>query len=125
MKQILKIEHIAAVLLGMVGFWTLGLSWWWFVGLLLAPDVSMLGYFFGSRFGAAAYNLFHHVGLAVTIGLAGWAFDVVALELAGIMLFTHAHMDRVLGYGLKYPDHFRHTHMGWLGGRPTNGRTTG
>jgi hypothetical protein len=25
-------------------------------------------------------------------------------------------MDRIFGYGLKYPDAFQHTHLGWIGG---------
>jgi hypothetical protein len=27
----------------------------------------------------------------------------------------HVAVDRALGYGLKYPDSFAHTHLGWIG----------
>jgi hypothetical protein len=37
------------------------------------------------------------------------------LQLAGLILFGHSSMDRVLGYGLKYSDSFQHTHLGMLG----------
>jgi hypothetical protein len=37
------------------------------------------------------------------------------LILSGIILFGHSAMDRALGYGLKYPDSFQHTHLGWVG----------
>jgi hypothetical protein len=37
------------------------------------------------------------------------------LQLAGIILFTHSSMDRVFGYGLKYPDSFNNTHLGPIG----------
>lgn len=30
-------------------------------------------------------------------------------------LFAHIGMDRLLGYGLKYPTGFRHTHLGRIG----------
>jgi hypothetical protein len=34
-------------------------SWILFVALVLVPDLSMLGYLLGVRFGTAIYNLFH------------------------------------------------------------------
>ena len=37
------------------------------------------------------------------------------LLLAAIILFGHASMDRMFGYGLKFGDHFQHTHLGWIG----------
>jgi hypothetical protein len=30
-------------------------------------------------------------------------------------LLGHSSFDRVLGYGLKYDDDFKHTHLGWIG----------
>jgi len=35
--------------------------------------------------------------------------------LVGIILFSHSAMDRVFGYGLKYPDSFKNTHLGKIG----------
>ena len=32
----------------------------------------------------------------------------------GLLLFAHASFDRMMGYGLKYDDHFKHTSLGWL-----------
>jgi hypothetical protein len=37
------------------------------------------------------------------------------LALAGVIMLGHSSFDRVLGYGLKYGDSFRHTHLGWIG----------
>ncbi len=28
----------------------------------------------------------------------------------------NASLDRLFGFGLKYPDQFKHTHLGWIGG---------
>jgi hypothetical protein len=36
--------------------------------------------------------------------------------LAGIILLGHSSLDRVLGYGMKYTDSFRLTHLDWIGG---------
>lgn len=92
------------------------LAWWWYPALILAPDIGMLGYLVNTRAGAFTYNLFHHKGLAIVLLCLGWYLSVPGLVLAGIILFGHASMDRIVGYGLKYGDSFRHTHLGWLGG---------
>ena len=36
---------------------------------------------------------------------------------AALILAGHIGFDRMLGYGLKYPDAFGHTHLGKLGKR--------
>ena len=33
----------------------------------------------------------------------------------GIIWFGHIGMDRLVAFGLKYPDSFGHTHLGWKG----------
>lgn len=122
MERILRLENAALMGLGLAAFSQLDLSWWWFVGLILAPDVSMVGYLVGPRAGAFSYNLVHHLAVAVLVGGLGWALGSLVLQVAGVILFTHASMDRALGYGLKYPDDFRHTHLGWIGGGPDKKR---
>ena len=37
------------------------------------------------------------------------------LFITGIILYGHASMDRIFGYGLKFAENFQHTHMGWIG----------
>jgi hypothetical protein len=39
--------------------------------------------------------------------------------LAGTILLGHSSLDRVLGYGLKYPDSFQNTHLGVIGRKRT------
>lgn len=48
--------------------------------------------------------------------MLGAAVNNPALQLAGLILLGHSSLDRVLGYGLKYADSFKHTHLGWIGG---------
>lgn len=115
MQSVLKIEELLMFLLSIYLFQTLDYAWWWFPALLLAPDLSILGYAVNPRIGAAAYNFFHHKGVAVATFLIGVYLAVPLLQLAGIILFAHSSMDRIFGYGLKYPDHFKHTHLGWIG----------
>jgi hypothetical protein len=36
---------------------------------------------------------------------------VPVVQLAGLIMIAHISMDRALGFGLKYPDDFGHTHL--------------
>jgi hypothetical protein len=79
--------------------------------LALAPDVAFLGYLVGPRAGAAAYNASHTTLGPIVLGVAGVLSDAdLAVQLALIWL-AHIGIDRLLGYGLKYPDRFRETHL--------------
>ena len=92
----------------------LDFAWWWYLALILTPDIGMLGYLINTRVGATTYNLFHHKGVAVILLVLGWYLQFEALSLTGIILFGHASLDRIMGYGLKYPDSFKNTHLGQL-----------
>ena len=111
----LRAEGIAAFAAGLAGFLFLGLPWWAFVLLLIVPDVSMVGYLRGPRVGAILYNLVHDLATGVAVAGLGLAIGSVPLAAAGAILVAHSGMDRIAGYGLKYPDAFRHTHLGWIG----------
>ncbi|MBC5992514.1 DUF4260 domain-containing protein [Pontibacter cellulosilyticus] len=115
MKSILKLEEIARFILAYTLSLYLGYSWWLFFALLLAPDLSMTGYLFGTRAGAWLYNIFHHQGIAIVVGIAGLFLGETWLQLAGLILYGHSAMDRALGYGLKYNESFKHTHLGLIG----------
>ena len=49
------------------------------------------------------------------IYLAGFFFLFRILQLAGVIMFSHAAFDRLLGYGLKYEKGFKFTHLGEIG----------
>ncbi|MHC5309909.1 DUF4260 domain-containing protein [Myroides sp. LJL116] len=114
MNKLLKLEQLGNFLLSIVLFSNLDYSWWVFPACILLPDLSMIGYCFNAKTGAYLYNIFHHKLLAVIIFSAGFYFEDSVLMLIGIILFGHCAMDRVLGYGLKYKDNFKHTHLGWI-----------
>jgi hypothetical protein len=115
MKNILKTEEAGLLLLASFAYAQLLLPWWIFFALFLAPDAGLLGYLVNARTGAVTYNLLHHKGLAALAWIAGTSTHQVSLEVAGIILFAHASFDRMIGYGLKYPDSFHHTHLGMIG----------
>lgn len=114
MKNILKLEEIAQFGLGIYLFSLLPYAWWWFLVLLLSPDIGMLGYVFGNKIGAFSYNLLHHKGIAIGCYLLGVYLVNEPLQCAGSILFAHAAFDRIMGYGLKYDTGFKVTHLGNL-----------
>lgn len=114
MKNTIRLEEFGLFLLGICVFNTLSFAWWWFLVLLLVPDISMIGYLFGNKIGAISYNFFHHRGIAILVYGLGNYFAIEYLELAGIILFSHASMDRMFGYGLKYFSGFKDTHLGQI-----------
>lgn len=114
MKTLLKSEELVQFLGAIYLFSRLSFAWWWFPALILVPDVSMIGYAINPAVGAVTYNLVHHKGLGVVVGLLGLMTGNQQLMLAGVILFAHSTMDRMFGYGLKYPDGFKHTSLGDL-----------
>lgn len=115
MKNIIKAEELAMFVLGIYLFSTLGLEWWWFLVLILLPDISMIGYAFGNKIGAYSYNFFHHKAIAIVVYLIGIYVNNTTIQLIGIILFSHSAMDRMFGYGLKYNTSFHDTHLGKIG----------
>lgn len=115
MKALLKLEEAALFLLGIYFFSQLDYAWWWFLVLLLAPDFSMIGYAFGNKAGAWTYNFFHHRGVAILLYLGGVYYSNQLLQLIGVIWFAHSSMDRMFGYGLKYENGFKFTHLGEIG----------
>lgn len=115
MKTLIKLEEMAEFLFGIFLFSQLSFSWWWFPALLLLPDLGMLGYLANPRVGAFTYNLLHHKAIGIALILMGMMFLGEFYTLAGVILFSHSAMDRVFGYGLKFADSFKNTHLGRIG----------
>lgn len=115
MKNLIKLEEAALFGLSLYGFSLLPFAWWWYLALILAPDISFLGYAAGRQAGAVVYNLFHHKAVAIVIYIAGAYLHSDIGQLIGVILFGHSSMDRFFGYGLKYFSGFRDTHLGPIG----------
>lgn len=117
MKNSLKLEELLMFCLGIFLFNQLHFVWWWFLVLILLPDIGMLGYLVNSKIGAITYNIFHHKAIAIGIYLLGIFTKIDLIILIGIILFSHASMDRLFGYGLKYNNSFNNTHLGIIGNK--------
>ncbi|HEY1902385.1 MAG TPA: DUF4260 domain-containing protein [Terracidiphilus sp.] len=116
-RMILRLEGLAAAALTAVLYARTGASWWLFAALWLAPDLSLLGYLGSAKTGARVYNAIHSYITPATLALAALLLRSAALLPFALIWINHIGVDRMLGYGLKYPEGFKWTHLGMLGGR--------
>ena len=118
----LRTEGLAAFALSLLIYWRLGASWWIFAGLFLVPDLSMLGYLINAKAGGLAYNIVHSYLLPLGLAIVAIASDRIGASsnmLPLLCIWTaHIGLDRLFGYGLKYPTAFKRTHLGILGKMP-------
>ncbi len=105
------------VLVGAVWLYALsGMSWIWFAVLFFVPDISLTAYLAGARVGAVIYNVAHSIIIPLNLIALSLIFqDLRALATAGLVWLAHIGLDRMLGYGLKYPDSFSRTTHGDMG----------
>jgi hypothetical protein len=110
-RSLLHVEGLA-VLIGALGlYFDEGYGWLLLVVLFLAPDLSMLGYAAGPRIGALAYDVVHTYVGPIALGVTGvLGGSDRAIQIA-LIWTAHIGLDRLLGYGLKYPTGFKDTHM--------------
>lgn len=111
----LRLEGLADLVFAASLYAVLGRGWLVFALCLLLPDVSFVGYLAGPRVGAFVYNTAHS-----TLGpLALLALSRVEPHslptVAALIWLAHIGLDRLIGYGLKYPTAFTETHLGTIG----------
>lgn len=111
-KAWLRLEALV-LFVGAVAVWV-GMSGGWLrftLGFFL-PDLALFAYLIGPRAGAGVYNLLHSYAIPAVLAIVGAMLDHPPLTLAGALWTAHIAFDRVLGFGLKYPTGFAHTHLG-------------
>lgn len=74
-------------------------------------DISMLGYLINDQIGAYIYNFAHSLIVPCVFLAFGLYFQENFFICTSLILFIHIFMDRFFGYGLKYSDDFKHTHI--------------
>ncbi|UCI07517.1 DUF4260 domain-containing protein [Mesorhizobium sp. B1-1-8] len=112
---VIRLEWLAATVAAVVFYAATGVSWWLFALLILAPDLSMLGYLAGPRVGAIAYNAFHTLIFSLALLLAGSPLASSTTTAVALIWLAHIAIDRALGYGLKLSTGFQDTHLGRIG----------
>ncbi len=117
----LRLEGLALGTIGAVLYARSGASWLLFGLLWLVPDLSFLGYLAGPRFGSYCYNAVHSYIGPVALALVALGLSKPQLLPFVFLWCNHIGVDRLLGYGLKYPSAFGATHLKRLGRRPATG----
>jgi hypothetical protein len=108
---LLRAEGVMLFVAATALYWREDGSWVVFALAFFLPDLSMVGYFAGSRTGAAIYNAAHSLVIPITLALAGLASDTSVLTAVALIWLAHIGFDRAIGYGLKYADGFKETHL--------------
>ncbi|MEX2263638.1 MAG: DUF4260 domain-containing protein [Bryobacteraceae bacterium] len=108
---ILKVEGLVVLIAACILYARLGGGWGWFALSFMIPDVSILPYLARKRIGGTSYNLVHSYTLPLAVAL--WGFSQQHALTIGLSLIWIAHIgfDRALGFGLKFPQAFRPTHI--------------
>ncbi|MCB0792079.1 MAG: DUF4260 domain-containing protein [Flavobacteriales bacterium] len=126
MKGLIRLEEFAQFGACLMLLIMNDVPWWTYLLLLIGPDIGMLGYLVSPQMGAFTYNVLHHKGIAIL--LAAWGMTMTASDvlvpgmqgpgtivLGALVIYGHASLDRIFGYGLKFSDAFQHTHLGRIG----------
>jgi hypothetical protein len=110
-KTLLRAEGLVMFAAALVLYLDAGYSVVALIVLFLVPDISFLAFLVNARIGAVAYNALHTEVFPLALGTAGLlAESDVPVQVALIWL-AHIGVDRMLGYGLKYPTAFADTHF--------------
>jgi hypothetical protein len=112
---LLPIEEAALLAACVLLYAHLHFSWLLFGVLLLAPDLFMLGYLINVRIGSAIYNIGHFLLLPLALFAVSILMGRPSLMAIAIIWFSHIVLDRMLGFGLKYPTVFKDTHLQRIG----------
>ena len=110
-RLLLRLEGVALAAGSLAVYTHLDFSILALIGLLIAVDLSLLGYLAGPKVGASAYNLAHTTALPIALGAAGILAGAPTMTQIALAWLAHIGVDRALGLGLKYPGDFRDTHL--------------
>jgi hypothetical protein len=111
---LLRAEGGLALAIALVAYAHIDGSWWLFLGLILAPDLGLLGYLHSAAVGAWSYNLLHTYILPVLLAAAGFHLGMAFLVPVAVIWIAHIGADRLLGFGLKYPADQKDQHFARL-----------
>jgi hypothetical protein len=110
-RLLLQLEGLTIGIVAVAAFAVMGGSWWLFAALILAPDLGMAGYAINKQAGTWSYNAMHSYILPLILGSLGFVLWNDPMAFIALIWIAHIGFDRAIGYGLKYPSAFKHTHL--------------
>ena len=112
---LLRLEGLAVFLLALTIFWQQSFSWSLFWSTVLLPDLALFGYLSNTKLGTQLYNMTHSKLLPSALAVIAIVMSNALFSALAVIWFVHIGFDRMLGYGLKYPEGFKVTHLGTIG----------
>lgn len=113
MKLIIRLENFFLLIAAIyIYFFIFHFSISMLILFFFLIDISAVGYLINKKIGANIYNLAHNLIIPCLLLTFGLYFQANLFIYSSLILFIHIFMDRTLGYGLKYLDSFKHTHIG-------------
>ena len=109
--RLLRLEGLGLLIGSLVVYFHLDFGWLLLLVLFLAPDLSFAGYLAGAVVGAWIYNVAHTTVGPIALAVVGVLADTDWCVQLAIIWLAHIGIDRLLGYGLKYPTAFQDTHL--------------
>ncbi len=109
---LLRLEGTAVFFAALYFYIQQGYTGWVFWVLLLWPDIAIVAYVFNKQTGAFLYNLLHSYAFSIMLIGVSVLFSLPLALQIGLIWMAHIGMDRLFGYGLKYMDDFKSTHLG-------------
>lgn len=111
LRKVIYLEYVMGFILCLILYLHLEFSILLFLLLLLVPDISMLGYLFDKKIGSSIYNVDHSFIIPANLFIIAFFHEYSTLLMVVIIWIAHIFMDRSLGFGLKYKDNFKETHL--------------
>lgn len=110
-KLLIRVEYSIAFLLLLFIYWKLDFSLWLFFILLLVPDLTMVGYVMNKKIGSLIYNFGHTFIIPFLLLIVSFSISNEFVVMLALIWIAHILMDRCFGFGLKYEDTFKNTHL--------------
>jgi hypothetical protein len=108
---LLRAEGLAILIATLVLYAHLHFNGWVLLVLFFSLDVFMIGYLKDTRVGSIIYNIGHTEVAPIALALISLALSWEPGIMFALIWFGHIGLDRLMGYGLKYPTVFQDTHF--------------
>ena len=108
---LLRAEGLAILIGALALYAHLHFNGWVLLILFFSLDVFMIGYLKDTRLGSVVYNIGHTEVAPIALALISLALNWEPGVQFALIWFGHIGLDRLMGYGLKYPTVFQDTHL--------------
>lgn len=110
-RSILRLEGLAIFVASSYVYSFVGAGWIYFLVMFLTPDISLLVFMRDKSLGSKIYNFIHNYASAFLCIFLGVILGNVFISSYGIVVTAHTGLDRFLGFGLKYPENPKKSHI--------------